>query len=125
MCKSWLQSLIHAEPKFTILARASDTDLSHVDVKARTCDLDKALTVAELMHLIAVFRPALKPNDRIYFRLSDVVGAQSQQVALNSEVSFVMVPDPRGHQDRAANVQILQVAFAAEQLSMLTGKRMT
>ena len=73
------------------------------------------------MHLFTVLRPALKPNDRIYFRLSDVVGAQSQQVALNTEVSFVMVPDPRGHQDRAANVQMLQTAFAADQLSMLSG----
>jgi len=42
-------------------------------------------------------------------------------VALNGEVSFVMVPDPRGNQDRAANVQVLNTGFAADQLSMLSG----
>ena len=43
-------------------------------------------------------------------------------MALNDEVSFVMVPDPRGNQDRAANVQILNTGFAADQLSMLSGQ---
>jgi len=43
-------------------------------------------------------------------------------VALNDEVSFVMVPDPRGNQDRAANVKILNTGFAADQLSMLSGQ---
>ena len=43
-------------------------------------------------------------------------------MALNDEVSFVMVPDPRGNQDRAANVEILNTAFAADQLSMLSGQ---
>ncbi len=49
-------------------------------------------------------------------------GGLGQQVALNDEVSFVMVPDPRGNQDRAANVQILNTGFAADQLSMLSGQ---
>lgn len=66
-------------------------------------------------------RPAARASDRIYFRLGDVVGPQGQQVALNAEVSFVMVPDPRGNQDRAANVQILNAPFAADQLNMLPG----
>lgn len=66
-------------------------------------------------------RPAARATDRIYFRLSDVVGGHTQQVALNSEVSYVMVPDPRGNQDRAANVQILNTKFVADQLSMLPG----
>jgi len=51
-----------------------------------------------------------------------VVGIQAQQVALNTEVSFVMVPDPRGNQDRAANVKILNIGFEAKQLSMLQGQ---
>ncbi|KAL0042476.1 hypothetical protein WJX79_001033 [Trebouxia sp. C0005] len=74
-------------------------------------------------------RPAARAIDRIYFRLGDIVGGQGaagvqgQQVALNDEVSFVMVPDPRGNQDRAANVEILNTGFAADQLSMLSGVR--
>ena len=77
---------------------------------------------AHQLSVPCAFRPAARATDRIYFRLSDVVGGHTQQVALNSEVSYVMVPDPRGNQDRAANVQILNTKFVADQLSMLPGQ---
>jgi len=67
-------------------------------------------------------RPATRPNDRIYFRLGDVVGGSSQPVPLNAEVSFIMVPDPRGNQDRAANVQVLADEAAGDQFNTLSGK---
>ncbi|KAL3144539.1 hypothetical protein ABBQ32_004270 [Trebouxia sp. C0010 RCD-2024] len=68
-------------------------------------------------------RPATRPNERIYFRLGDVLGGSSQLVPLNAEVSFIMVPDPRGNQDRAANVQVLSDEAAGDQFNTLPGMR--
>ncbi|KAL3155007.1 hypothetical protein ABBQ38_011531 [Trebouxia sp. C0009 RCD-2024] len=68
-------------------------------------------------------RPATRPNERIYFRLGDVVGGSSQLVPLNAEVSFIMVPDPRGNQDRATNVQVLGDEAAGDQFNTLPGMR--
>ena len=66
-------------------------------------------------------RPATRPSERIYFRLSDVLGGASQATALNAEVSYIMVPDPRGNQDRAANVQVLSDEAAGDQFTTLSG----
>lgn len=49
------------------------------------------------------------------------MGSSSQAIPLNAEVSYVMVPDPRGNQDRAANVQVLSDEAAGDQLSTLSG----
>lgn len=67
-------------------------------------------------------RPAIRQQDRIYFRLADTVEGQTQQVGLNSEVSFVMVPDPGGRQDRAAHVQVLSFPTGTDHLSVLPGE---
>ena len=89
--------------------------------KASTLNLFYCHVCIAIVLCACLTRPAARASDRIYFRLGDVVGPQGQQVALNAEVSFVMVPDPRGNQDRAANVQILNAPFAADQLNMLPG----
>ena len=73
------------------------------------------------LHKPLLCRPATRPNERIYFRLSDVLGAASQAIALNAEVSYVMVPDPRGNQDRAANVQVLSDEAAGDHSTTLSG----
>lgn len=66
-------------------------------------------------------RPAGKAAERIYFKAGDVVGISAHAIPLNREVSFVMVPDPRGRQDVAANVQLLPSTLQADQLIPETG----
>ena len=72
-------------------------------------------------HKQCLCRPAVRPNERIYFRLSDVLSGAVQPIALNAEVSYIMVPDPRGNQDRAANVQVLGDEAAGDQFTTLSG----
>lgn len=52
-------------------------------------------------------RRAGRPNNRIYFRAGEIIGASLNCVPLNAEVSYIMTPDPRGRQDMAAKIHIL------------------
>ena len=50
------------------------------------------------------------------------MGLPPHAIPLNGEVSFVMVADPRGRQDLAANVQMLPHALQVDQLVPDAGK---
>ena len=74
-----------------------------------------------VLSLLSIRRPAGNVAQRIYFKAGDVVGTSAHAIPLNREVSFVMVPDPRGRDDVAANVQLLPSTFQADQLAPKPG----
>ena len=68
-------------------------------------------------------RPAGRANERVYYRTGELIGLPLNSVPLNAEVSYVMVPDPRGRQDMAAKIRILPYTLNTEQLTVVAGIR--